>query len=175
MEAQAVKPRGHPRFAQTAKRQRPEHDEQQKIKLLLERAAIEVYDTSQPFQAFITPGCPDLRCFAWVPQATWPGVLVTALTLCEADGRGWVYVTFEIETKAPGAGRQSAGRQSAEQAVFERRWTASGHRYVLGGLPEVKAFLEAVGLARRTRTGEWALWAGGVRINRQERIGAAHD
>ena len=160
-----MKPRGHPRFG-AKKRERPEHDEQQRIKRLLDLAAIDYYDTSQPFQAFITPGLPDLRCFAWVPlEALMAFGNGASGAATYEGGRHWSYMTFEIETKAPGV-----GRQSPEQATYERRCEVSGHPYVLGGLLEVKAFLEAVGLAKRTVGGQWALWAVGVRVNRHNRI-----
>lgn len=89
-----------------------EKEVQRHVKKLLALFGVGVYDTSQPFKAAITPGVPDLICF------------------CQRRG------LFFVEVKRPG------GKQSEEQAEFQRQAEAAGVPYILGGVDEVKAFLE---------------------------------
>lgn len=90
---------------------RAEKTVQAEIKRLLGTHEIEVYDTSQPFRAAITPGVPDLLCFC--PR------------------RGF----FVVEVKS------ATGKQSAAQLHFQHLCERAGVRYILGGVAAVTAFL----------------------------------
>lgn len=89
-----------------------EKDEQNEVRKLLQAVGAAIYDTSQPFQAAITPGVPDL--IAFVPH------------------RGLVFV----EVKAPG------GKPTQAQVEFRERCIDAAVNHVLGGVEAVRAFLE---------------------------------
>ena len=81
------------------------------VKDLLRQMSVEVWDTSQPFAAKITPGVPDLLC------------------ICSKRG------VFFVECKRPG------GKQTPAQRGFQAACEVAGTPYVLGGVDEVAEFL----------------------------------
>ena len=81
------------------------------VKDLLGQMSVEVWDTSQPFAAAITPGLPDLLC------------------ICPKRG------VFFVECKRPG------GKQTPAQRGFQAACEVAGTPYVLGGVDEVAEFL----------------------------------
>lgn len=129
-------------------RQRPEHDEQQRIKRDLTACGFDYYDTSQPFRALITPGVPDLFVAGVVPSMS---------------GAGHYEFMVAVETKAPGT-----GVQSRPQKLFQRRWQNAGHVYIMGGRKEVRAWMVRIGAAFiHGQSGEWTVAAGILRMNRE--------
>ena len=81
------------------------------VRDLLTQMSVEVWDTSQPFAAKITPGVPDLLC------------------ICPKRG------VFFCEVKRPG------GKQTPAQRAFQVACEVAGTPYVLGGVDEVAEFL----------------------------------
>jgi hypothetical protein len=112
-------------------RRRPEKAIQRDVVGLYRSVGAQVWDTSQPFRALITPGLPDL----WV---------VIRARGYRARVLKHQSIAFWHETKRPGA------KLSPAQKRFKEEAAACGLWVVVGGVAEAVTFLQDQGILEQT-------------------------